>query len=246
MGATSDRTVENTLRFAMQRDLLHRQSAGGYRHKAEYRATLPTGLADPRTEPIMRIDPRTGERLPNGRRPRSLPTSNPAKVQLTASGADATAHLQGGQWTNEEPMVTVHLETGSLPTSEGGPLVVEGERNPPPSPAPDRSGQTDPGPDRNGGGDEERVPARLSSLPLDPHGSAAAAPNPAADVLASKGEYLSPLGRALAMAREAGPLPPAYEPWREPPGWRCGLCQHLLPIHYRRVRELCDRCVEVA
>ena len=58
---------------------------------------------------------------------------------------------------------------------------------------------------------------------------------------------LSPLGRALAMAREVGPLPPAAEPYREPAGLRCDLCQHLLPPSFRDAGlPLCPRCAEVA
>jgi hypothetical protein len=47
---------------------------------------------------------------------------------------------------------------------------------------------------------------------------------------------------------QQGPrLPSSASHCREPPGYRCELCQHLLPLNYREAGlPLCPRCEEVA
>lgn len=47
---------------------------------------------------------------------------------------------------------------------------------------------------------------------------------------------------------QEGPrLPLLASSWREPPGWRCALCRHLLPPNYRDAGlPLCPRCEAVA
>jgi hypothetical protein len=68
MGAeVSLRTSVETLTYGVEHGLLRRKTFGGRRHQAEYKACLPVELAEPRTLPVMRLDARTGERLPNGR-----------------------------------------------------------------------------------------------------------------------------------------------------------------------------------
>jgi hypothetical protein len=180
MGAASRRTAEDTLRFALDRQLLIRQIIGGKGHQAKYRACLSAELAGPKTEPVLRVDPRTGERLLNGRRPRLLPTPNGANGQATAPLGDASAHTEltpdDGFSTADGSERSGHTETASLPTLGCGPLVVPREAQPPASPAQPGDVQTEPSPDRNGteqGGRSESRPRqgvpdeRTSSSPIE-------------------------------------------------------------------------------
>jgi len=94
------RTREDTLAFALGAGVLRREVRGGRNHKAVYRATLPDGIAAPKTTAVERWDTSTGEQLPNGRR--RVP----------------------------ECPVSAHTETGSLRTPECAPLVLGNQRNP--------------------------------------------------------------------------------------------------------------------
>lgn len=98
------RTAVATLAYAVEHDLLHRQTWGGDGHRAVYVATLPAEVTEPKTEPVMRLDPRTGERLPNGRRARQDQyATNGVTAQVTAPNGAQGATLAGSRSVRSEP-----------------------------------------------------------------------------------------------------------------------------------------------